>query len=481
MRANPLGIFCSKDCIEAFAMRLVGQIALALVAIVGVVAGVTYVSQYRITPRTEKSGPPPPPAPPGQEDVLKFAAPQWKWAGPTDGEVELRTTAYKDFWFENPRPVEVELGVTYVSCKCSGVSTCTLTEEKKKRYQSWAYAGAATETISGFGGFLNEFAWIGVRELGLEMDWQDMKPEQRKSVLVPPSGGGLVRVAWKAKSEKGNELLAVDLWSQAKLDTPTPRVDTRLEIGVRFVPVAQALPWLLVEAAESSKDPSIGDLDIREEKFKEWVCWSSVRAAFSLAVSESTNDPCFECTCTPLSAEECKSLSTRAQAMSIAIRALSGYRIRVTVHERLNDHAQMELGPFSRKILLKSDPDGEESFVRLTGMVRGDIAVGSESDEGRIRLKTFRAAAGTTKVVKVSARQPGIDLRFERIEPPAASFLRVKPLKAVGTSGLHWDLCIEVPPGCPPGKIPDHTAVILTIPGTQPRHVRIPVTGRATQ
>jgi hypothetical protein len=121
--------------------------------------------------------------------------------------------------------------------------------------------------------------------------------------------------------------------------------------------------------------------------------------------------------------------------------------------------------------------------MRVGGVVRGDVTVGSESDNGRIVLGTIRASTGYNKVVKISSPLPDLTLQVERIDPPD-SFVKVKSLKPARQSsagGSHWELAVEVPRDVPTGKIPDHTAVILQIPGSLPRHIRIPVTGMVYQ
>jgi hypothetical protein len=497
---HPFSIPVLQPYTEALTMKFGSQIALALVAVVGLVAGVTYLSQFRVRPPEATKATPiarnkePSSRVPSLQRVaneLNFPMTEWKWESPTAGEFEMEKTAHEEFWFENPSPVDIELGVTSVNCKCSGLAFCILTEDQKKRYQRWASAAAAAELAAGAGGVLEEYKQLAAEQGAtaylhqLKMNWQEMKPDQEKGVLVPPQGGGLVRVSWKAKKGKiGEERLAIGLWSQAKLDTPTPRVDTRLEILVRLVPVVRALPIPIIEALRGAKDTSIGDLGPNEERVKEFVCWSSVRAGFSLTAEESGHDPCFACRCTPLTAEECRSLSTLTQQAGVPIRALSGYRVRVTVHERINDHVQMELGPFSRRIRLKSDPDVEDSFVTLNGVVRSDIAVGSEADEGRIVFKqSIPSRTGKSRVVKVSSPQAGLNLEVQGVEP-ASNFVKVKSLKEVkltGIGGSHWELTVEIPPGSPPGKIPEHTAVILRISGTPPRSIRIPVVGTVYQ
>ncbi len=60
---------------------------------------------------------------------------------------------------------------------------------------------------------------------------------------------------------------------------------------------------------------------------------------------------------------------------------LTMYRVQVTVRERIGDK-QMDLGPFSRKIVLTSDqPDFPKNSVIVEGTVRGDVKVGSVDAE----------------------------------------------------------------------------------------------------
>jgi hypothetical protein len=144
----------------------------------------------------------------------------------------------------------------------------------------------------------------------------------------------------------------------------------------------------------------------------------------------------------------------------------------------------MELGPFSRRILLTSDPGIEPTSVGVVGVVRGDITV-STDEKGRIDLGPFLARDGITKSVRLIAHRPGMKLKFERVEPEGPNHLKVKflnevePLRAGGRN--RWELCVEVPRGSPSGRLPDHAAVVLTIDGTSKRQIRIPVTGYATQ
>src|SRR5262245_15273170 len=228
-------------------MKFGGQIVLALVAIVGLVAGVTYLSHYRVAPPPSTTPLPPPPPPTSHQ--LNFPITAWAWETGTAGEFEMQTKASETFWFDNPNPVDFDLGVNSVSCKCSGLSFCIFDAEQKKCYQRWANTSAAAELAAGFAGPLSQISQINADQTAasklnkVNLNWDEAKPKEDKSRRVPAGGGGLVKIGWTAKPGKvGEERIVAALWSQPKVETPTPRQDTNLEITVRLVPVVRVLP-----------------------------------------------------------------------------------------------------------------------------------------------------------------------------------------------------------------------------------------------
>ena len=434
-------------------MKYLSQIVLAIVAVVGLVAGITFLKQYQLGAGGEDSVRPtnPTAAPKVSELKLNFPVTKWAWKAPADGQFEQRTAGFRDFWFQNDNSVPVKLGLKYKSCKCSNALACVLPSAEAKRYH-----GAASENESDATSKLNP---------------QPLEIDDFKGVTVGPGDGGIVRLAWEDKKEKQatprDELLVVEVWTQAV--DGGPKTVNRLELPVTFVPALR-----VDKEQESLKD----DLTLRDEKTVEFICWSSTRSKFSLAAKERSEDPCISCSCTPLSDQERKDLadSTRSHV-------LCGYKVAVTVRERLSDQIQMELGPFVRRIELTSDTDADPSTVLVGGVVRGDVTVGTDEDKGRISLGLFPSKHGVTKTVKLTSHRPGLELKVDKVEPESAH-LRVKSLKKVSASPAggrtEWELCIEVPPGSPSGAL-DHTAVRLTIPGNPPRQIRIPVVGSATQ
>jgi hypothetical protein len=312
---------------------------------------------------------------------------------------------------------------------------------------------------------------LRIPDPGINLTTQPLETDQLKGVTVGPGQGGFVRLAWEDKKEKSPEdrpeTLVVEMWTQAV--GGGPKTINRLELPVTFVPALRVTP----------PSRQLDDFNPRDEKVAEFNCWSSTRPNFSLTAKERSGDPCFACSCTPLTEQARKALETSSRS-----HVLHGYLVRVTVRERLSDTVQMELGPFVRWIDLTSDAGIEPASVRVTGVVRGDVTVGIEDDRGRISLGFFPAKTGTTKAVKLSAHRPGLELKVDKFEPEE-NHLRVKYLKELmpplpgGRS--RWELCVEIPPGGPSGDLPNHSAILLTIPGSVPRQIRIPVVGKATQ
>src|SRR5262249_41516555 len=140
------------------------------VAIVGLVAAVSFISQYRVTPAlapivssAQSKGPRQ--ASQSVANFLTFPVTTLEWEREIVGENVAQAVGQTDFWFENPGPVAIELGVSTVSCKCSSPAICVMTEGQKRIYQRWAYPAAAAELTAGFCGLLAELSALAIGEL----------------------------------------------------------------------------------------------------------------------------------------------------------------------------------------------------------------------------------------------------------------------------------------------------------------------------
>ncbi len=451
------------------------QIFLAIVAIVAMVAGVTFISQYQ-PGGSEVVPPPPPPTTAGSEKELNFPLTKVEWDYPWVGDFEMNTKGYHDFWFTNGNDVPVELGLKTKGCKCSEVQVCLFPPKDAEKYQRSAPRAAVSQITAAQRGLLALFYQLNLENGetagwdGPKLEWQMLDVSEKKGITVPAKYAGIVRLNWKVQEDKlGKQILNAELWTQPQESGTSPRAKVILEVPLRFIPIIQL----------TSPTLELGELHTRGEKSVEFACWSSTRAWFDLKGQEKEGDQRFTCTCTPLTHEECERLAKQLQA-----RVLCGYRVRVTVRERLADTEQMDLGPFTSKIVLTSDPDIPSGGVLVKGVVRGEITV--DAVEGKVNLGTFSVRKGVEKTVLLTAERRLSELKYLRVEPDSLGYFQVKlkPVNAAADgSGTQWNLTVKVPRGSPAGKIPEHGAIVLElkIRGNPPRLIRIPVTGTAYQ
>jgi hypothetical protein len=447
------------------------QIALALVVVVFLVGGVTFVSQYQTigsgTPvplPTEQSA--------GKALELTFPVSIKKWEPKSEGEFEKEKPGHYDYWFENHNDVSLELGVLAKSCHCAEVALCVLEPSKLEQCKKWYYANACAETVSGCMGAWSTLAQTAVQTAGFDIPWQDTTPNAQKGFIVGPKSGGIVRINWGGKKAvRTADRLTVTLWTQATSGANRQRVGHVIELNLAFVPLMHIFPGTI----------DVGELSYGEEKIADFICWSSIQASFPLEVHAESPDPCITYTVERLSNDDCNQFARTDPEGRV--RALIAYHLRFTVKERLSDTVQMELGPFHRRFILSGFPEDEQSMIFLTGTVRGEVIVGSEEDKGKISLGSFNARNGTNKVVRLTTLREGLDLVFDKMEPPSLDFIKVKyfrKVQSLGSNGqARWELAVEVPPGCPGGPLPEHSAIYLKSPGKTSRHIRIPISGMA--
>jgi hypothetical protein len=456
------------------------QVVLALIVIVGMVGGVTFISQYQTSPPpTEASSTTAEATTPQPAPGVWLPVSIKKWDPASESEFERGKRGHFDFWFENRNDIPLELGVKKKSCTCIEVHNCIFTAEEGKAYlRSWAHS-AADQTLAGFAGTLATMSTIALEEnaipvaMGAKVDWKDTNPEVPCGTL-PPQGCGMFRFVWgPPKAKETSERLQLRFWTgvtEGKIEKHSEQV---LELDLSFVPVIRVFP----------NQVSFEDLGFQETKKEDVFVWSSIDGSLPLQIREGFNDPCITWEIQRLTPQDTERIAATAPGQRV--RPLAAYRVGVTIHERLSDTVQMPLGPFQRRLIFSSSPGIEETSILLTGSVRGDVVVGAEEDKGKIDLSSFSAKLGKTKTVRLTTLNPNVDLQVDRVEPANLDYLKVKYFRKLpttsGESQQRWELCVEVPAGCQPGALPPSCAVYLKTPGKTPRDIRIPVSGVAFQ
>ena len=470
-------------------MRTAIQIALALVAIMALVAGVTYLAQYGPKNATTSQTPPDAAAKtqdagPGQPPdlgTIAFRTQKVEWTERNENDFEKAKKGYHDLWFSNLSSKPTVVGLEYKNCKCTDAAIMSLSKQQVPEFNKWMGSSAATILAGLQRGplacvSLMEWEYVAVPKLfGLDMVWHGLE-QGKQTVTIPPEGGGLLRIQFEGKQDlKGAFLVKAGLWAEPEGQS-NRRTHGEVEVPINYVdPIGVTNTQINLESFNAG-----------DEKSGEALLYSTTDGGFNLFASLAHPSPLINVQIEDVTGDE---IADYKKAGTLEPRVLAAKRIKVTVHERLSDSNRMDLGPFYRKILLsRAKDEPEEATVVVGGEIRGELVVGSPEDRGRIDLKTFRSGRGINRMVAVLAQQPNLELdtKSVRIYPEvlqeymSATLEKAKPIG--GETRNRWHLFVSLKPGFPPGKFPEGTAVFLQIAGANPpRQIRIPIIGVAYQ
>jgi hypothetical protein len=441
-----------------------------LVVIAAVVGGVTFVRNW--TP--SKSGPDGEKeiATTTQEDDTRLTFP----VAVTEGlpEFELRAQGRQDFWFQNSYDQDVDLGLQSKSCKCSKIEALILTPDEEKAFRAQMPLAGASEALSGVDGILSLLTSSAAIDTGVAAclrrpdRWNILQPGDETGILIPAKASGIVRLNWEGRA-KGPIRLGAKVWAQLHQKAKTRGELTSLEIPINIVDPIRVSPDTI----------TVNYLYPGQSSTVDCLVWSATRAGFSLTAQEKTGDPCFECTIDSLVGPDFREAAVKLHIDPYLNKTtpLTIYRVNTTVHERLPDGRQMDLGPFLRDIIISTDQkDLEAVSVTIAGTVRGDIDVGAGEDRDRIMLRTFTSSKGTRETFPIICRQPDMKLKVDSVTP---SYVTVQLTPRTDLVG-HYDLQLDIPPNRANGKLPPESAVYLQIQSQPPRRIRIPIVGTAS-
>jgi len=465
------------------------QAALLLVILVVMVFAVTFASMYVRDAPTKKTA-----EEEAQKPQLKLTFASTQVPEERDPSrlvvTEFDKRGHHEFWFRNDNDQAVLLGLGEKSCQCSDVKVFIapsdwrypLAEAEARRknlmkYEGILPGGGAGKLVAELADDLGKAEVEQTRQqLLARADLRSLTTLDSSSaegVEVPPGAVGFVRLEWEwdkrqvwAGPQKGLGLSA-KLWMQDARTGP----EVKLFAAVLYVE----------PACLDKGELRFGALNPHDTKTDTVYCWSPTRADFRLEArpAERRLSPFVHCEAEKLSEQERQQL--RKPLGPIA----AGYRVTISMRERLDERTRFDEGPFEHGVDLLPF-DGKEKLkplhVTLQGRVRGDVLV--PGAEGGIHLEKFPANRGTTHEVLLSTQQPDLDLKLDS-HPP---FMAVDLTKEKTSSGPRWKLRLEIGRDQVAGSFPraDHqaykdTAIYLKIGGEGSRRLRIPVSGTATQ
>jgi hypothetical protein len=270
---------------------------------------------------------------------------------------------------------------------------------------------------------------------------------------------------WEGR-KVGQERIAASVWVQPV--GQTQRWYTNLEMPLEFVTPITTMP------VQATLDLGPGD-----RKTASFWCWSTTRAGFHLAAREETGSPCFSCECVPLVEKELETASQKIKGQK-SHSILCGYRVVVSVAERLDNGPQLELGEYNRKIILTSDdsefaPGSHELAVSVKGRVQGEVSIGVPADQSKVNLGIYPVTRGTNVLVPIETLKPGLKLKKVEQTP---TYLDVELTQSgMSLEGVRYKMKVVVPPNR--GSLPEDSTITLETIDNPPRKVRIPVVGKA--
>jgi hypothetical protein len=458
-------------------MKTLLQSIAVLAVIVGAVFGLTFLTQNT---RTPVENPTDPVATKGaiSGSPLRIAEKTAVWDEDDPqyaAEFERGSRGHYDFWVSNPHPVPVNVALMTSSCVCTEVQVGIVPTEElaswKKRNEDLAGVNIALGLI----GAPNLCGALADNGLGGKVQWTTLHRRDRDSTSpgfnVPAADTqsgpqmALLRINWDGKDPNAMRLTA-DL--QHRIGTQAEF--TRFEVRTMIVPPAMI----------SSAVLNFGELNFNERRQIMLYCWSASRDQFSLTIEDLSHDPCIDAGPPRLLAPDertavAQTLRATGQVPPTKIR--SGYAVPIVIYER-RGNAQLDLGPFSRKLYLKTDAIPEPSIVTLQGMVRGTIDIGQGADLDRVNLGAFRADRPHDTTVMVTAKEANAQLRFRDVKP---SYLKVTLTETAGAVGYkQWKLHVDVEANTVSGILPPDSAIYLETVTNPPRAIRIPVIGNGT-
>jgi hypothetical protein len=450
-------------------MQSIVRVLLPIIVVVGLVGGVTFMTQYA-PPAPPKARPKPtrdPEAPrvfQGPSLVVPERVAVWDSRDiGYQQEFEVGSKGRFDFWAANGYGVPTRVFLKTKSCTCADVEVGTVDADAVVAgVRDLAVLKSARTLVNGMGldpsGLplalaLTRVNWQPLVISGVTRDVPPADPRLGLSLAA-------FRMNWEAKNF-GPQRLTAELTATGG-DNKTS--ETRLEVPLNVVPAVQFRPIQV----------DLGALNAGAVRTVEYVLWSATHDDFPMVLPKLPDDPGFVFS-TPLrlTADECARLGDQLIERypdQAPTRCKSGYRVTLTVHERLGDR-QLDLGPFTKR--LNFNPGTTfEAVATVTGSVIGDVRL----DGGdQIKLGDFPADLPKTKDVLVTTIDPLAELRVKGQFPEE---LQVTVKKKAGSLAA-WELRVVVPANRLSGPLPAGSFVLLETVGPNPRRVRIPVSGNA--
>jgi hypothetical protein len=374
---------------------------------------------------------------------------------------EAFTAGHHAFRFRNKRTEPVHVGINWKNCKCAGVEICLAPDGWK----------------------LLDEAELAKRVEDSSLDWQELQKDG-SGFTIPPEAIGWIRIGWRGDKGIGDQQFSADLW----LFDPESGIGHNLSVPVSFVEAVR----VRAEDNDTMPDAFAGRMNAGEHATVKFLFFSSTRKQFTLQPDTTRKDPLLMYgEATPLSKEDLEKYAKMHER-----RYLCAYRCSVTVHEQAGG-AQLDIGPFHRRVAWKSDATKMPIESHINGVVLGEVVVVSgEKGDPRVDMGAINPRRPAPFDFVLESDNPQVELTLDKER--TVDFLKVETpdgpagkVIAPGSPRRSWTVTISFDPQSEfRGMFPDKertgyesTGVVFKIThagvkGGQERRIKVLVRGQ---
>lgn len=407
---------------------------------------------------------------------------QWYYEASGEESAPRRT----QFWFENRNSSTVTMQLKGVSCTaCSGARLAAIPPETTKNlFQHTALAALPIGVFHGFGVGLVEPAADLTR---LEWTQAQFRDDPNVQFHVPAATNpdkwspqwGILEITFRVRP---NPTLPLTADFATQVDGTTRAGNQHFELYFQ--------PSDSCELSQSAIDAKIIEPLSNDREYKLYV-YSNTRGpgsefgdldppSFLVQAPAGITDPVKFIEVTKVErvpdAELVDLIERFERDQNRPSKIRAAYQITVTLRPKVGEH-RLDIGQMERTISVTCGTAQEKpQQLQVKAIVRG--AVRLDNDATEIDLKTFRGAAGTEESVNLTTEKSGIELAVVKDEcrPANFGFELVKQPDSGGQG--HYRLKITVEKGKVFGQVKG--VVVLEVKGPTPQRIRLPFKGNSS-
>lgn len=385
------------------------------------------------------------------------------------------------YWFQQTAPQPTDVKVLGRSCtSCTAARVGVLPPNTMETFVTQTALGLFPASVLPVPDLLTAAAFT---HLNQSIQWTefDFDHPESKAVVPPAVDGkpvwGLFQMGIKVTAQ-GQKTLSAGVGM--KTESMPVAAQITLTVSMRGVNAFEVVPDTvnLGSLPEGAADRPI-----------EIYYWSATRSPYLPKIhanylpppgmNTADEDP-FVTLGTPrvLDTEEVATLARNLSAdagQSIQVRG--AYRVTATVHRKLPDGREPDIGPFEKYIGVSGPGANNSRRVTIKGITTGLVSLASGDVLKLGKNGEWNVRYGDKTEAQLVSDRPGLEIELVP-EESVPSFLQFSLSPPEDRSGRrYWTIKVTVPPNTGFGSLPREACVVLRSKGPNPQKVRIPIQG----